>query len=254
MAAQSSGVQSPGKRKRNRRQLLAMQRKSRFLGGAISVVAVAVVGDGVVCLAVAEALVVVVVLPEAVQLMDMLLQLTTAHLRRLARQRPRLHWLPRNMTRRRLPAMLRLQHGSTHPRLCQRFLVHRLAFRRLAQLGLVLAPRRRGAVIPTSTARCRRSISVQLHQNPLKFLRLPNFHGLKSHGPKRSRLHHHLPRPLLLLLLLLLLLPLRYPHLLFQQIPHCHRLWLPNLNRILSILDGKNRQRYKRLPGTMSHL
>lgn len=73
MATQSSGAQSPGKRKRNRRQLLAMQRKSRFLRGAISVVAVVVVGDEVVCLAVAEALVVAVVLPEAVQLTVMLL-------------------------------------------------------------------------------------------------------------------------------------------------------------------------------------
>lgn len=50
-----------------------MQRKSRFLGGVISVVAVAVVGDEVVCLAVAEALVVAVVLPEAAQLTAMLL-------------------------------------------------------------------------------------------------------------------------------------------------------------------------------------
>lgn len=147
--------------------------------------------------------------------------------------------------------------------------MYRLAFRRLAQLGLVLAPRRRGAVIPTSTAQCRRLILVLLHQNPLKFQRLRNFHGLKSHGmfsfifeqiemtlwccqgPKRSRLHHHLPRQLLLLLLLL---PLWYLHLPSRRILPCHRLRLPNLNRILSILDGRNRQQFKRLPGTMSRL
>lgn len=73
MATQSSGAQSPGKRKRNRHQLLVMQRKSRFLGGVISVVAVAVAEDEVVCLAVAEALVVAVVLPGAAQLTVMLL-------------------------------------------------------------------------------------------------------------------------------------------------------------------------------------
>lgn len=174
-----------------------------------------------------------------------------AHLRRLARQRPRLQWLPTNMTRRRPPAKPRLQHGSTHRRLCQRHLAYRLEFRRLAQLGLVLALRRRGAVIPTSTAQCRRLILVLLHQSPLKFPRLRSFHGLKLHGPKRNRLHHHLPRQLLLLLLLLLL---RYLHLPSRRILHCHRLRLPNLNRILSILDGRNRQQFKRLPGTMSRL
>lgn len=73
MATQSSGAQSPGKRKRNRHQLLVIQQRSRFLGGVISVVAVVVVADEVVRLAVAEALVVAVVLPGVAQLMVMLL-------------------------------------------------------------------------------------------------------------------------------------------------------------------------------------
>lgn len=74
MATQSSGAQSPGKRKRNQFQLPVMQRKSRFLRGVISVGAGAVVEDEVVCLDVAEALVVAVVLPEeAPPLMVMLL-------------------------------------------------------------------------------------------------------------------------------------------------------------------------------------